>query len=96
MAEQTKTRVVQRLGRNGKEYVQNTMRFHPSLYEALRDSAKAAGRTMNAEVVIRLSASFGEGFKLQLPASEDSVVASMADDIRAIRQFVESFARGAA
>ena len=91
-------RKVQRLGANGREFVTGTFRFPPSLYEALRASAKDSGRTMNAELVQRLAAGFGEGFEVPISAerSEPSDVARMAEDIRAIREFVESFARGAA
>jgi hypothetical protein len=99
------TRKVQRIGANGREYVQNTMRFHPSLYEALRESAKESGRTMNAEVVLRLQRSFGGGTPVeeQYDAARTQFelgaipMHGIADDVATIRQLLQQFVeRGAA
>lgn len=90
------TRKVQRMGAKGREYVQNTMRFPPGLYEQLRDSAVAAGRTMNAEVVFRLQQSMGDAALAELtdgkrPSDEIGAGASsgIADDIAAIRALLK-------
>lgn len=101
MATPNETRKVQRIGANGREYVQNTMRFPPHLYEALRVSAKASGRTMNAEVVLRLMQSCGlELIDHKLTDTEQLgliPVYSIADDVAAIRQLLGQIVeRGAA
>lgn len=73
----------------GRAYVQNALRCPPALHEAMRASAVAAGRTLNAEMVRRLEASFGDGFQLEAAAAPAH---NIADDIAAIRKLLEQLA----
>lgn len=83
--------VVRRNGERGSEFIQNTIRFPPHIYQHLRDSAEQTGRSLHAEILHRVVTSLGLD---PLPASESNgglTIQEMAADIKALRALAEQF-----
>ncbi|GAB2806618.1 hypothetical protein GCM10027276_04210 [Comamonas piscis] len=79
---------VRRNGNGGSPFIQNTIRFPPDVYERVREEADRSGRSLHAEILHRVIASFGEEFALK-GCEAPSVLERIAEDLRALREAAE-------
>ena len=81
---------IRRNGKAGAQFVQNTIRFPPHIYKRIREESEKSGRSLHAEILHRVTASFGDEFALH-EAGGSSALESMAEDIKELRSIAESF-----
>ncbi len=86
--------VIRRNGKGGQEFIQNTIRFPPNVYERIREEAEKSGRSLHSEILQRVVQSLGMELELEEPQSA-SLLQQIADDLRAVRQLAEQMATAA-
>lgn len=82
-------------GMCGAPFIQNTLRFPPVMYEAIKAEAAESGRSLHSEILHRLGLSLGEEFNLMAQQDNASILMSIANDLKAIRAVAEKIAGGA-
>jgi replicative superfamily II helicase len=83
--------VVRRNGENGSEFIQNTIRFPPHVYQLLRESAEKAGRSLHAEILQRVVSSLGIDPLQAHETNGGLTMEEMAADIKVLRLLAEQF-----
>lgn len=76
----------------GAQFIQNTLRLPPVMYEAIKAEAAESGRSLHGEILHRLGLSLGEEFNLMAQQDNASILMSIADDIKALRGIAEKIA----
>lgn len=59
--------------RTQDDYIRTALRVPPDLHARIHESAKASGRTFNAEIVARLEASFERAKSIEDPSTWDEM-----------------------
>lgn len=75
--------------RSQDDYIRTALRVPPELHARIHESAKASGRTFNAELVSRLEASFGATSAISQPMSWADMSVLLRARRASIQQLIE-------